>query len=375
MEKTGRKAHQQERSDSPANTSAFGGINDASSDRSIGAGTIPGQLAISRTPFCTTPYSDSRESMPTLPGFSEVLPPSMPRREASEYIADTVGREPGNIRSRFDRLGFSQDALIPEDAIRFVADCIYDTDTLTGPLFGWDASKPPLALNTLISIGTATMGLLHPTDDTLSDTALTHTIGNLSQRYPFFRQALAHRDMSTHDLVVPARFFVAAMAAPFRTKREFLTAAAAIKQRHLSPSEVTLLHAMAAFGQETNTLAHVLPKTFGTAKIQKNAIMEKMGEPTTLKSIRRALDEGILPALYTQIPMRDGILAEAETPLSVREREVLQLLKDGASNKEIANTLIVEESTIKQHVGNALHKLGNATRLHTVFLGKHQEKL
>lgn len=44
-------------------------------------------------------------------------------------------------------------------------------------------------------------------------------------------------------------------------------------------------------------------------------------------------------------------------PLSDREREVLVLLAQGASNKEIAEQLVITEGTVKNHVSNILGKL------------------
>jgi DNA-binding NarL/FixJ family response regulator len=46
------------------------------------------------------------------------------------------------------------------------------------------------------------------------------------------------------------------------------------------------------------------------------------------------------------------------TELTVREREVLQLLGRGATNAEIADSLFVGEATVKSHVGHIFTKLG-----------------
>jgi DNA-binding NarL/FixJ family response regulator len=54
------------------------------------------------------------------------------------------------------------------------------------------------------------------------------------------------------------------------------------------------------------------------------------------------------------------------SPLSDREQQVLQLLADGQTNKEIAAALFVSEATVKTHVENILRKLGVADRTQAV---------
>jgi len=45
-------------------------------------------------------------------------------------------------------------------------------------------------------------------------------------------------------------------------------------------------------------------------------------------------------------------------PLSEREREVLRLIANGSSNREIAGKLCLAEGTVKNHITNILAKLG-----------------
>ena len=51
-----------------------------------------------------------------------------------------------------------------------------------------------------------------------------------------------------------------------------------------------------------------------------------------------------------------------ENPLTPREREVLALVAEGASNRQIATTLVVSERTARTHVSAILAKLGLVSR-------------
>jgi NarL family two-component system response regulator LiaR len=58
--------------------------------------------------------------------------------------------------------------------------------------------------------------------------------------------------------------------------------------------------------------------------------------------------------------------------LTDREKEILVLMAEGLPNNEIANRLIVSQSTVKFHVSNILSKLGVTSRTEAVALAlKH----
>jgi ATP/maltotriose-dependent transcriptional regulator MalT len=69
------------------------------------------------------------------------------------------------------------------------------------------------------------------------------------------------------------------------------------------------------------------------------------------------------PVDVARLPSHAGALIE---PLTEREREVLQLLAEGASNREIAQRLILSVGTVKKYVYNICGKLGVRSRTQTL---------
>jgi LuxR family maltose regulon positive regulatory protein len=55
-------------------------------------------------------------------------------------------------------------------------------------------------------------------------------------------------------------------------------------------------------------------------------------------------------------------------PLSRREIEVIHLMADGFSNKEIASQLVISIGTVKRHVVHIFGKLGATNRTQAVLL-------
>jgi DNA-binding NarL/FixJ family response regulator len=59
----------------------------------------------------------------------------------------------------------------------------------------------------------------------------------------------------------------------------------------------------------------------------------------------------------------------AEDELTARELDILKLIAQGNTNKEIAAQLSIREDTVESHVGNILEKLGANDRTHAVTIG------
>jgi DNA-binding NarL/FixJ family response regulator len=58
--------------------------------------------------------------------------------------------------------------------------------------------------------------------------------------------------------------------------------------------------------------------------------------------------------------------------ITPRELEVLQLIAEGLSNKEMAERLFVSENTVKTHTSRVFDKLGASRRTQAVQLAKSQ---
>ena len=78
----------------------------------------------------------------------------------------------------------------------------------------------------------------------------------------------------------------------------------------------------------------------------------------------------------TPEPEPDPELPAEETvsPLSPREEDVLREIARGASNKEIARTLDIAETTVKIHVQHILRKLGLTSRVQAALYASDRQR-
>jgi DNA-binding NarL/FixJ family response regulator len=98
----------------------------------------------------------------------------------------------------------------------------------------------------------------------------------------------------------------------------------------------------------------------GALQAAARSYLWKSAQREELLSVIRAVHNGdsfLLPEVATRLGNRLH-----RPDLSEREREVLQLIVDGRSNKEIAAQLLIGEVTVKFHVSNVLTKLRVADR-------------
>ncbi len=74
--------------------------------------------------------------------------------------------------------------------------------------------------------------------------------------------------------------------------------------------------------------------------------------------------------VHINIRMSPTTLAQAPrpTPLSPREYEILGLLAEGLTGREIARRLFLSPETVRTHIRNATNRLGAKTRVQAVAI-------
>ena len=91
--------------------------------------------------------------------------------------------------------------------------------------------------------------------------------------------------------------------------------------------------------------------------------MVAAGDALLAPSVTRRLIDDVVGARPTPASATAGL-----DELTPRELEVLRLVAAGLSNAEIAELLVVEETTVKTHVSRLLAKLGLRDRVQAVIL-------
>jgi DNA-binding NarL/FixJ family response regulator len=123
---------------------------------------------------------------------------------------------------------------------------------------------------------------------------------------------------------------------------------------------------LTSFAEEETVVAALLAGAAGY--VLKNVARARLLE--ALRSVARGesmLDSHVMKGVLDKLiaahpPGPHGAGHDDTGDLTAREREVLALIAEGATNKEIAAKLVVSENTARNHVSHILSKLGFSRR-------------
>jgi DNA-binding NarL/FixJ family response regulator len=99
-------------------------------------------------------------------------------------------------------------------------------------------------------------------------------------------------------------------------------------------------------------------------------VLKSVADRDLVEAIRATMrgEKFVYPGAMT--PLIEDVLRRArhdepvqESPLSPREQEVVKLVAEGYTNKQIAETLVISEKTVERHRANILDKLGMRDRV------------
>ena len=115
---------------------------------------------------------------------------------------------------------------------------------------------------------------------------------------------------------------------------------------------------LTSFGTEEAVLASLLAGASGF-------LLKNTGRVDLLRAVRAiAKGESLLDPAVTGAVTRKLVALASTTederiaPLSAREREVLALVAQGLTNKQIAERIVIAEATARNHVSHILNRLG-----------------
>ncbi len=195
------------------------------------------------------------------------------------------------------------------------------------------------------------------------------------------------------------RVFVAALAPAWRAGLRALLATPDIQVVGEAPSLVgrALLDVDVLVVADSALLADVTPNLVGDEGVAVLALTDERAAAPVLRGLALR-GWGILPPDATAPELRAAVTAIAQglivlgpaaagavleqhgpadaldlgpldEPLTPREQEVLELLSQGLSNKQIARALQISEHTVKFHVSAVYAKLGASSRADAVSRG------
>ncbi len=178
------------------------------------------------------------------------------------------------------------------------------------------------------------------------------------------RQVFENAVLSSEDYELEASLSTATEAVEYLDKKDVdlvimdivmtegmngLTAARSIKENHPN-TKIIIVTSMPEVSYISRA-RQIGVESFWYKEVQEQPILEIMN--------RTMAGESVYPSDSPVVSLGNAISVD----LTDREIDVLRLLTDGASNKEIADKLDISERTVKMHITNLIQKTGFRSRL------------
>jgi DNA-binding NarL/FixJ family response regulator len=157
------------------------------------------------------------------------------------------------------------------------------------------------------------------------------------------RAAVAFRkpNVAIIDIRMPPTHTDEGLVAAQRIRAEHPGTAVLVLSQHLVPE-----YAMRLLEEQPDGCGYLLKDRVGDIAVLVDALRRVSAGETVV-------DPGIVSTLFARRRRNDPI--ESLTP---REREVLELVAEGRSNRAIAETLFIAERTVESHIQHVFDKLG-----------------
>jgi LuxR family maltose regulon positive regulatory protein len=139
---------------------------------------------------------------------------------------------------------------------------------------------------------------------------------------------------------------------------------------HILAVQAIVYHAQGkpeqAFAELNHALELAEPEGYVRVFTDEGAPMARLLRRRLARSPASEYVRRLLDAFGESVKIEPPVASKLDEPLSQRELEVLRLIADGATNREIANELVLTVNTVKRHVSNIFGKLVVSNRAQAI---------
>jgi LuxR family maltose regulon positive regulatory protein len=130
-----------------------------------------------------------------------------------------------------------------------------------------------------------------------------------------------------------------------------------------------------AFARLEQALQLAEPEGYVRVFVDEGAPMARLLRRMLTRSSASGYIRQLLEALGESVKIEAAPASRLINPLSQREREVLRLIVEGATNQEIAHELVLTVNTVKRHISNIFDKLHVSNRVQAIAQARERNLL